>query len=480
MLEASLYAAPQRTPAGSETVSAVQPALHRRIETLCIVVFWLLVVEGALRKWVLPQYSHLLFFIRDPFVILIYWYGLQAKAFGQGGALLKIGLAFAILAIPLAFMQIAAVGDSQLVLIVVYGWRQYFLYLPLPFVMAATLNRDSLARFLRHVMVAVAISAPLVFLQFHSPSGAVINRGISDDERLQFQSFAYTEGLIRPSGTFTTTVGITELVSSSLALLLATWLTPAASRKTSSAVLVIAAAATGMCLALSGSRAAFVHSTLVVSSALLVGVVTRQASVRSRAVLVPSLLVVAVVVLYPILFPDALQAILNRATEAGGNTPIWAVVGRALYETIDFVGFAGRAPLIGYGLGLGGNGRGALNTTDTTLLSESYAESDWSRHIVDLGPLIGFLFILYRIAFTFEIFARCIRATRASGSPYPLLLFGYVGIGLFYGQLTGQGTAGGFIWLFLGLCMASCNAPPEKSGSATAVIRVEPRWKIMT
>ena len=75
---------------------------------------------------------------------------------------------------------------------------------------------------------------------------------------------------------------------------------------------------------------------------------------------------------------------------------------------------------------------------------------------MDLGTLVGVLFILYRIVFTITVFVNALQATRRSANPMPLLLFGYVGIGLFYGQLTGHGTVGGFLWLYLGLCMASC------------------------
>ena len=38
---------------------------------------------------------------------------------------------------------------------------------------------------------------------------------------------------------------------------------------------------------------------------------------------------------------------------------------------------------------------------------------------------------------------------------------GYVGIGLFYGQLTCHGTAGGFLWLYLGVRLATCHVAME-------------------
>jgi hypothetical protein len=451
--------------------SADRPAVHRRIEALVLALFWLLILEGALRKWVLPQFASLLFFIRDPVVLLIYWQALRAGVLRGAGPLLYVGLAFALLALPLALVQVTQLGDSQLLTVVIYGWRQYFLYLPLPFVIAATFTRQSLLRFARHACLAVILTAPLEFLQFHSPPAAVINRGIAADERLQFKSFAYTADLIRPSGTFTSTVGVTELVSSSFALLLAVWLTPARSRQLPRVLLVLGTAATAACLALSGSRSAFVHCGLALLCALLVGAVARQPALRNRALFLPLTVAGIIAVLYPIIFPEALSAMIERVNQAYATESQFSslgIFGRALYETVDFVNFMTSAPLQGYALGLGGNGRTYFTHADPDLLMRIGAESDWSRHMVDLGPIVGLLFIVYRIAFTGILFGRVLKASRLADDAFPLLLFGYVGIGLFYGQLTGHGTVGGFLWLYLGLCMASCSTAAEAADQPIA------------
>jgi hypothetical protein len=214
------------------------------------------------------------------------------------------------------------------------------------------------------------------------------------------------------------------------------------------------------CLALSGSRAAFVHLGIVVASAMAFGLLARQGAARARAFALPLALVIMVGVLYPLVFPEALAAMLDRVSEAYATESRFSslgLFGRALYETFDFVRFMQDAPALGYGLGLGGNGRTYLGSGAAALLGFVESESDWSRHIVDLGPLVGLMFILYRIAFTASLGWSAVRATRRTGSAFPLLLFGYVGIGLFYGQLTGNGTVGGFLWLFTGLCLLSCN-----------------------
>ena len=446
------------------TQSQERPA-HRKIETLVLVIFWLLLMEGAIRKWVAPQYAQYLFFVRDPFLLLLYWYALRAGALRGAGRLFQVGMGFAVLAVLLAFAQSITFGDTRLLPVLAYGWRQYFLYMPLPFVMAATLNRDSLLRFARHAFVAIILTAPLVVLQARSSPTAVINRGIAEDVSLQFQSSAFTGGGIRPSGTFTSTVGVSELIPGTFALLLAVWLTPPSRRKIGLPWLVLAAASTAACLAVCGSRAAFMRVAIVMLSALALGFLTRVPQIRRRALMLPVALAVTGGVLYPIVFPAALAAMLTRVSEAHAAESRFSslgILGRALYEFVEFIDFIPRTPILGYGLGLGGNGRTFLANSNAISLSAIYSESDWSRHIIDLGGIVGVFFILYRIAFTTTLAGRVWRATRMADDPFPMLLFGYVAMGLLYGQLTGHGTVGGFVWLFLGLCMIGCRTAMER------------------
>jgi hypothetical protein len=346
----------------------------------------------------------------------------------------------------------------------IYGWRQYFFYLPLPFIIAATFDRESLLRFGKHALVAVIFTAPLVLAQYASPASAVINRGSSDDVALQFKAFDLLGDRIRPSGLFTTNVGVKELVASSAALLFAAWLTAPAQRRMSHLWLLAGAAGIAACLAVSGSRAAFAHVALVVIAAMGVGVLTRNPQVRIRALTVPLALCALGAILYPIVFPDALQTMLERVVAANAsesrNSPL-GFLGRVLADYIGFIYQLGDTPVLGWGLGLGGNGRTFLGDTSALPLERIYAESEWTRHIVDLG-MVGVLLILYRIAAFLALLSASLRATRVSQSPFPLLLFGYAGYLLLGGQVTGQGTVGGFAWLFIGLCMAACRTSLER------------------
>lgn len=454
---------PMSLAAGATTRPAARSA-SRVIENLVLVLFWLLIFEGSLRKWMLPEYSRWLFFVRDPFLLVLYWHALRVQALRNAGPLLWVGLGFAVVAFVAAFAQSISFNDPRMVPLLIYGWRQYFLYLPLPFVIAATFNRESLLRFARHAIVAVVLTAPLVFVQYTSPPSSVINRGSSDDVALQFKAFDLIGDHIRPAGFFTTNVGIKELLASTTALLFAVWLTPPTVRRMGRLWLPLGATAIAVTLALSGSRGAFLHVAIVVLAAMGVGIVTRSGSVRLRALTIPLLLCAAGAILYPIVFPDALATMLERVISANAYESSVSSLGTLGRIVADYTGFIDRidgTPLLGWGLGLGGNGRIFLDGTTALPLDQIAAESEWTRHIVDLG-VVGVLFIVYRVAFFAVLLAMSVRATRASQSPFPLLLFGYVGVLLLGGQVTAHGTVGGFAWLFIGLCMAACRVPTDQ------------------
>jgi hypothetical protein len=211
-------------------------------------------------------------------------------------------------------------------------------------------------------------------------------------------------------------------------------------------------------VAVGGSRGAVIHVGLVIIAGLSAGFVVRELKTRVSSLILPVSLATASILLYPVVFPESSELLQGRIAEAHAaesRASRFGIFGRAFSETYSFVYYMIDAPIIGYGLGLGGNGRTFVGSE---LDGVPHAESDWTRQIVDLGPVVGFLFIAFRVWFTLWLLKQVLRATRLTSNPLPLTLFGYVGILLFFGQLTGHGSVNGYTWLFLGVCLASCSA----------------------
>jgi hypothetical protein len=467
--------------ADANPVEAPDERLRKAVVSCVHLLFVMLILEGLIRKWVAPEYSRVLYFVRDPVVLLTYVLALRAGAFQRVHALLVVGLVFAVLMIPVAAMQLSSSGSPAQLLFAAYGWRNYFLYLPLPFLIAATFRLEDLGRFCRFAIVALTFAAPVAVLQFLSSPNAPINVGSSDDIGLQFQNIASANGHIRPAGLFTSILGMVELTASTAAFVLACWIMPRGKRPAPASWTIVGSVAIAASLAVSGSRSMYLQVALVIMAALVSGLLMRRSALLARATTIPIVLVGAFILLFPVLFPEGFSTIVTRWTaanqvEAGGTS------GRALANYLDFLPYVGRVPLIGYGLGLGGNAAILLDAANVSQSADPYggsriltAETDWARHLLDLGSVLGLLFIAYRVVFTGYLGMVAARATWRSGNALPVLLFGYVGIVLLQEQITGNGVVNGFVWIYVGLCMAASRiaARMRPSGNTEPPMDVE-------
>ena len=82
-------------------------------------------------------------------------------------------------------------------------------------------------------------------------------------------------------------------------------------------------------------------------------------------------------------------------------------------------------------------------------------ESNWGAHLVELGIPLGFLYMLFRIWLTGWFLNKAWRGTKMLRDPMAMMIFSFAGLQLLLGQITVLGDAGGFVWLFLGLCLAA-------------------------
>ena len=106
------------------------------IKRLLVVYFLLLLFEGALRKWFLPGLSNGLLIVRDPIVILIYYFSINQGIFILENKYIKFLLNITIISSIISFVVQAHP------ITMVYGVRTNLLHFPLIFVMGRVLNWD--------------------------------------------------------------------------------------------------------------------------------------------------------------------------------------------------------------------------------------------------------------------------------------------------------------------------------------------------
>ncbi len=448
-------------PARARSRAEPRERARRQLVGVVMIIYLLLMFEGSLRKWVAPQLSLYIFFIRDPFVLYAYVLAARYRLWPRSTPLLVACLAMAVLGLLLGSVQLLMDESSTTrVLLALYGWRNYFLYAPLAFLIGAQFHYDDVLRVARWTLVLSVPIAVLVAAQFFASPNAPINVGLASESALRFLGLGLTGEHTRPMGTFSSGAGQIQFVASAFALLLGLVIAPARRRGVSRWVLLFAAAGIATCLALGGSRATLLHCALIAIIGMGLVVIGRGTALKLRSVLLPLALAGLFATLYPVVYPEGFAAFTARwdaAASAESKTFEGGVFGRALYGLVDFTRLWERTPVLGYGLGLGGNASTTLGVKIDGSNPVSLAETDWARHIVDLGPVFGTGYILFRIVFVLWLGALVLKATRRGAGPLPLLLFAYAGYVLLLGQVTGQGAVNAYAWLFTGLCIAAAS-----------------------
>jgi hypothetical protein len=437
---------------GENLHSSLGDSSRRRIVNMILVVYVLLIVEGALRKWVFPEFGQLLYFVRDPFVAVTYAMALASGNWPRSSPWLAGALLIALLGLVVAVLQLVlGFGNPQSpIVFAAYGMRNYFFYIPLAFIIAETFRLEDLARVARITLVFVIASAGLVILQFYSPVDSPINLGSSDNPLLQFRGLGLTGETTRPMGFFTSDTGQKQLVVSALAFVIAIWGGVFARARVAHFLLPFATVAVLACLAFSGSRGAVLSSGLVIIAAIFALTRGGVEVGRGRLLWVLLALVIIAAIVAPLFFSDGIEAFVARWTDAN-IVERQGIFGRTLYGFIDFTRLLSGTPLLGFGIGMGGNAATMAAAASGGQALPYYAETDWARHIVDLGPVLGLAFMVFRIGLVLELSRRVVQ----SRSVLATLLFGYLAYELLTGQITGQGTINGYAWMFTGFTLAA-------------------------
>jgi hypothetical protein len=428
---------------------------RKRIVRLIFFAYWLVIFNGALRKWVLPPFEREIYFIGDPVVLLIYWLSIRYRFFRHSLIAMTITIAVAWLCV-MEMMYHMGVDQIDL-LLTGAGLRSYFLYVPLLAVIAETFERSDLERLVRQTLLLAIPVAVISIIQSRSPAGSIINAGIANEGEYRVTPLPVGEGIFRTTGTFTSNIGQAMFVGSIVAMLLWVWTLPEDRRPLRGAALLAVTAATLANVAVSGSRTIFALLALVLCAAFVAAVLMKGAGNSWNAMKSCAILAVLGALLGPALFPAQLHALSVRSYGAGGNDDdpyTNGLFGRALGDFVAFEDYVDSTPPAGYGIGQTSNAASILNRSTV-----GWSENEWQRHVMELGPILGLILILLRVALVLWIGASACIAARRHGDALGLLLFGFIAMVVLYFPVTSQGTITGYAWIFAGLCMAANKSP---------------------
>lgn len=412
----------------------------------------LLIIEGALRKWTLPSLSDPLLLIRDPVALAIYYFAMRARIFPNNIWLLLLG----IFGIPSALLTLVTLYSyfpfKAIVLTSIYGFRSNFFYLPLIFVMANALNLEDVKKVGRWTLILMIPMAVLMALQFQSSPDSFINKTVGVGEGLQLTT---SGGKIRPPGTFSFISGPVFYLSVTMAFLTYGVLNKGVYKRW---LLLASAAGLLIGVTVSGSRACVLAVALVVGAILVIFVVQPSAVNKVGGTLLAFVIVGLIATRLPF-FREGVHVLSDRfvdSAEVGETSIVGGLLERMVNEFTEPFSYIGKIPLTGYGLGLGTAGGARFLTGQGTIL---LTENEWGRIIAESGPILGLMFIVWRIALAGKLFVGSLRALKL-GEVLPILLFFCTFLAVLNGQL-GQPTTLGFTIVLAGLCLAATNLGEE-------------------
>lgn len=407
--------------------------------------FFLLILEGALRKWVFPGLATPLLVIRDPVALLILFYALKQGLWTPGIYTLVIWYITI-----LSFATALLVGHGN-IFVALYGLRITAIQFPLIFVIGTILNKQdvlSIGKVLLWLSIGMII---LVAIQFYSPQSAWVNRGVGGD--IAGSGFSGAAGFYRVPGTFSFTNGLSLFFGLAAAFLFYFWAS-GERKKISKIVLIIASCALLAAIPLSISRMLLFEITL---SALFLFIISFRDSQFIKKFL---LLGIVSLVLFSFIgkfefFQTASTAFTERLTSAneieGGMEGV--LVDRLLGGMITAITNENFS-FWGAGLGMGTSAGAELLLGDKRG-EYLIAEDEWGRIIGEMGVIFGLLLVGVRMVLSFQLLKKSWEAIGKNNIlPWMLMSFGFANI--LQGQWS-QPTNLGFVVFIGGLVLASLN-----------------------
>jgi len=413
-------------------------ATELRIKSLLWAYFWLLIFEGAIRKWI-PPLSVPFLVIRDPIALAIWFYASKTKS-----SIPKIWGYFYLYAFFMTLLGLVQIIVADIPApVFLYGWRTYVLHIPVIIAAVSIFDAEDLRKLgIRLLKLSIPMTF-LMFAQYVAPGDSWLNRGASEGSA----QIGAALGHIRPAGTFSFITGSASFVQFAAAFVMLGLLRRGVFPRwlvVSAGIAVVAA------MPVSGSRTLVLGVVTVFVAAIIGGMVSGAASFDVRKVpkIVGGVIVTSLVVVGIAQIPLVKDGIVtfttrwNQAAESEGEGSGASAVGnRVTLPFTQVFDIAATAPVLGRGIGLGSNFSATYSGSDSLALGEG----SWDREMSELGPIVGFCFLALRVSISLILVVMTLHALRRHVL-LPLLLLTATVLAILVGNLD-QPTTQGFLTL---------------------------------
>jgi hypothetical protein len=419
----------------------MNPSNIRNLKKAIWWYLWLLIIEGALRKWVLPGLSTPLLLVRDPLALWLIFKASQLRILWMNN---YIRIAWITTAFSFIF---ALLFGHQNMMVAIFGARIMFLHFPLIFIIGKIFSKEDVLKMGRMLMLLSIPMTFLVALQFSSPQSAWVNRGIGGD--ISGGGFSGAMGYFRPPATFSFISGTVQFYVLTACFIFYYWTSKEKCAKW---------------LLFCSSISLFLSLPLCISRSLIFGVIltllfTLIASLRSpnagygvfKLVLVSLLILIGLQTVT--IFSTATEAMASRfdsASKSEGGTIEGTLGTRFLGGFLNPIIEIGQHPMISGKLGMGTNAGAKMLTGSTHFL---ISEGEWGRLSGERGILLGLVIIALRVILVVFLTVKSWYLVKR-GEILPWLILSFAFLGVLQGQWA-QPSSLGFAVFSAGLVLAS-------------------------
>ncbi|MDB9536231.1 hypothetical protein PN451_10385 [Dolichospermum planctonicum CS-1226] len=400
----------------------------------------IVVLEGALRKWVLPQASDLIYFLKDIVLLgayLKFYSSSEPKYHGKAGFFTMT----LFLCTGWCAFQIfnPSLGSP---IVGLFGLKAYLFYIPLMWMIPTLFeSQEELYQFLRNYLLLVIPVAILAIAQFFSPTNSPLNVYASGGVK----QVATAGENVRVTGTFPYIAGYSTYMSFCFSLLIPLISLPQP-KKWQIITFIEALLVTGTSF-MTGARGLLLFEILFLLGYFSLLWLTKPSKAihNTKNFILPTLLISAVV---PVFFQKAIQAFYTRVTTASDSGsfaerafyPFTAPVAAMRFKGFDSYGIGATHPAIPAL-------RSALRIYSGEALPSS--EGETGRVVLEIGIFGFILWYALRLYLIISLLGMFLKLKTPFLRNLALAVFLFHTINL-TGQLIFNTTFGVYYWFFSG------------------------------
>jgi hypothetical protein len=405
----------------------------RKSVKLALIIF---VLEGALRKWVLPQASDMIYFLKDLVLLgayLRFYLSSEPKYHGKAGFFTNTLLMCIVWCVFQVFNP--SLGS---IIVGLFGLKAYLFYIPLMWMLPSLFSsQEELYQSLRNYLLLVIPISILAIAQFFSPIDSPINVYAAGTS-----ATAAVDGNPRVTGTFPYISGFSTYLSLCFTLLI-----PLLSLRQTKIWQIITIAevllVTGTSF-MTGARSLLLFEVLFLPGYFCLLWLTKPSTV-SRSIKKFIIPVVSAFAVVPIFFSRAIEAFFNRANNSDNlNNRVFSAFDEP-GQAMQFKGFDS------YGIGATHQAVPSLRNALQLPLGEVTppAEGEMGRIVLEIGPFGFILWYGLRSILILSLLGIFLRLKTPFLRDLALVAFLFHAIN-FTGQMVFNNTFAIYYWFFSG------------------------------